>query len=100
MTHYTQVNNDSDAGWYRRVDKEEEGMRDLKATLVNKDKKKLERSYEGGGWITVLARSHDGTYISWEELRDELRCYIDLPLQNPPPLPCDGCIKPFTVELA
>ena len=48
-------------------------MRDMKATVINKSKWILEWAIEGGGWITVLSRSQDGTDISRENFRDALR---------------------------
>ena len=30
----------------------------------------MERAYEGGGWIIILARSQYGTNLSREEFRD------------------------------
>ena len=39
-------------------------MRSLEVTLVNKDKQKLEHSYEGGEWLALLPSSQDGNDLS------------------------------------
>ena len=80
-----------------RLDREERALRVLKETLGNKTKRKLERACDGGGWITVLPRSQDGTDLSREEFRDALWCSLDPPPQNTP-ITCDGCRNLFTVD--
>ena len=55
------------------MDRKEEELRSLKATVFNKDKWNLERACESGGWITLLPISQDGTDIFKEDFRDDLR---------------------------
>ena len=81
------------------MDREEGELRDLKANLGKKAKRKLERACKGGGWITVLTSSQDGTDIYRESSRDALRLRLDLTLQNPP-MACDSFSNLFTVEHA
>ena len=45
---------------------EEGEMNNLKSNVGKKEKRNLEWSCEGGGWITVLTISQDGTYLSRE----------------------------------
>ena len=79
------------------MDREEGELRGPKATLDKKAKQKLERACEVYGWITILPRYQDGTDMSREDFRDDIRWYLDITLQNTP-LECDGCSDPFTVE--
>ena len=60
-------------------------MRALKATVGNNSKRNLERDYKGGGWLTTLTKSQDGTQIYREEFRDALRQSLDPTLHKPPP---------------
>ena len=45
----------------------------------------MERACEGCEWLTVLTRFQYGTDIYREDFMDDLRYYLYLPLQNPPP---------------
>ena len=81
----------------RGGDRDEGGMRALKANFCKKAKRKLERFYKGSEWLTVLPIYQDGTDISMEELMDALQWKFDIPLHNTP-LTCDGQSDPFIVD--
>ena len=86
--HVTWLRGSREAGWDSRVNIKEGGLKTLYETVVNKAKRKLQRAYDGGGWITVLPIYQDGTEISREDLRYSLRHHLDITLQEHPlPLP-------------
>ena len=67
------------------MDGEEGGLRNLKANVGKKAKRKLEHACKGGGWLTVLASSEDGTGVSRKDFRDALIWCLGLYLRNIPP---------------
>ena len=83
--HTTQSKEGCVARRERRVDREEGGLRALNATFGKKAKHKLEWACKGGGWLTVLPISQDGTDLSREEIRYAFWWRLDTPLQTPPP---------------
>ena len=61
----------------------------LKEISGKKVKINLEQACRGDGCITILPSSQDGTNLSREEFRDDLRWSLDLTFQDTP-LKCDG----------
>ena len=59
----------------------------------------MEWACEGGGCLSALPISQDGTETPMEYFRDALQWHLDIPLKDPP-MTCDGCRKPFTVDHA
>ena len=53
-----------EAGQEMRVDRKKGHLGSLKAFLDKKKKRNLEWSYEGGGCLTVLPQSQEGTDVS------------------------------------
>ena len=63
------------------------------------DVRRMKRSQETGAWLTATPHVLNGTVLSAEEFRDNLRLRFGLdPLHLPDR--CDGCSQPFTVEHA
>ncbi|KAL7463062.1 hypothetical protein ACHAXS_003449, partial [Conticribra weissflogii] len=60
---------------------------------------RLARAKLGGSWLTIIPKAINGTILSAEEFRDNLRLRYGF---TPKFLPttCDGCNKPFTVTHA
>ncbi|KAL7463315.1 hypothetical protein ACHAXS_003701 [Conticribra weissflogii] len=60
---------------------------------------RLARAKVGGSWLTVIPKAINGTILSAEEFRDNLRLRYGL---TPEFLPktCDGCNKTFTITHA
>ena len=63
------------------------------------DKRRLERICETGCWLTAVPNHLNGTILSAEEFRDNLRLRYNLKPLDMPDL-CDGCGAKMTVEHA
>jgi len=64
-------------------------------------KRRLERSCETGAWLTIVPSSLNGSILSAEEFRDNVRLrYNPKPLHMPDLCLCDGCVVNMTVEHA
>ena len=63
------------------------------------DKRRLERICETGCWLTAVPNRLNGTILSAEEFRDNLRLRYNLKPLEMPDL-CDGCGAKMTVEHA
>ena len=61
--------------------------------------RRLKRSKQTGAWLTALPHNLNGTVLSAEEFRDNLRLRCGLQPQHLPAR-CDGCSDRFTVEHA
>ena len=61
--------------------------------------RRLKRSKQTGAWLTALPHNLNGTVLSAEEFRDNLRLRCGLEPQHLPAR-CDGCSDRFTVEHA
>ena len=72
-------------------------LRYLMEIVCKKAKRNLERSCEGGGWITILRIFQDSTDLSREGFGDALQLVLDIPFQYPP-LTCDFCSESYMVE--
>ncbi|KAL7463415.1 hypothetical protein ACHAXS_003796, partial [Conticribra weissflogii] len=69
------------------------------STVSSEVQHRLARAKVGGSWLTVIPKAINGTILSAEEFRDNLRlCYGFIPEYLPKT--CDGCDKPFTVTHA
>ena len=62
-------------------------MKALMETVGSIDKRKLERACNGGFWLTVFTSFQDGTELSIEEFRDDLRWRLSLNFLTSPPPP-------------
>ena len=88
-SHSNQLRYVIEAGWEKRMDRNEGGTRALKTNADNKSKRNMEQACKVGGCITVLLTSQGGTDLLREDFRDTLWWRLDLTHQNTP-LTCDG----------
>jgi hypothetical protein len=63
------------------------------------DKRRITRSAKTGSWLSSIPSSINGTDLSAEEFRDNIRLRFGLQPKALPPY-CDGCGSPFTPEHA
>ena len=66
---------------------------------VRQEKKRLHWATRNGAWLSAVPRRLNGTELSWEEFRDNLRIRYELMPQDVPAT-CDGCGKEFSIEQA
>ena len=62
-------------------------------------RRRMQRSKEGGQWLTVQPTLLNGTQLSMEEFTDSVRLRFGL-LPHSLPAKCDGCQQTFSVEHA
>ena len=63
------------------------------------EKYRLHRATRNGAWLSAVPHRLNGTELSWEEFRDNLRFRYGLMPQDIPAT-CDGCGKKFSIEHA
>ena len=63
------------------------------------EKNRLHRATRNGAWLSAVPHRLNGTELSWEEFRNNLRLRYGLMHQDIPAT-CDGCPKKFSIEHA
>ena len=63
------------------------------------DRNRIHRATSNGAWLSSVPHRHNGTELSWEEFRDNIRLIYGLIPQDIPAT-CDGCGKRFLIEHA
>ena len=78
---------------------EESRFKKLKAKAAPADARRMQRATDTGAWLTTMPNSLNGTELSADEFKDNLRLRFGL---CPTSLPhrCEGCNERFTVEHA
>jgi hypothetical protein len=71
----------------------------LRTVATASNSRRMLRSRETGAWLTTMPDSQNGTELSVDEFRDNLRLRNGLVPASLPHL-CEGCDKRFTVEHA
>ena len=61
------------------------------------ERDRLRRAMRNREWISAVPHCLNGTELSWEECRDNLRLRYGLMPQDIPAT-CDGCGKKFSIE--
>ena len=61
------------------------------------ERNRLHRETRNGAWLSAAPHRLNGTELSWEEFRDNLRLRYGLMPQNIPTT-CDGCGKKLSIE--
>ena len=97
--HCKQVSHGRKSSQQRKATNSEELLESLCDGATAREKRRLERARETGGWLNILPDSLNGTELSSEEFRDSIRIRLGF---TPTALPekCDGCGHCFTVEHA
>ena len=70
-----------------------------KELAVDQDRNRLHRATRNGAWFSSVPLRLNGTELSWEEFRDNLRLRYGLMPQDIPAT-CDGCGKKLSIEYA
>ena len=63
------------------------------------EKNRLHRETRNGAWLSAVPHRLNGTELSWEKIRDNLRLRYGLMPQGIPAT-CDGCGKKLSIEHA
>ena len=63
------------------------------------ERNRLHRATRNGAWLSAVPHRLNGTQLSWEEFRDNLRLRYGLMPQDIPAT-CDGCGKKLSIEHA
>ena len=72
---------------------------DRQEQAVRQEKNRLHRATMNGAWLSVVPHCLNGTELSREEFRDNLRLRYGLMPQDIPAT-CDGCGKKFSIQHA
>ena len=72
---------------------------DRQEQAVRQDKNRLHRETRNGAWLSAVPHRLNGTELSLEEFRDNLRLRYGLMPQDIPAT-CYGCGKKFSIEHA
>ena len=71
----------------------------LQEQAGGQEKNRLHRSTRNGAWLSAVTHCLNGTELSWEEFRDNLRLRYGMMPQDIPAT-CDVCAKKFSIEHA
>ena len=74
-------------------------MYDRQYQAGRQEKNRLHRATRNGAWLSAVPHFLNGTELSREEFRDNLRLRYGLMPQDIPAT-CDGCGKKFSIEHA
>ena len=70
-----------------------------KGLAGGQERNRLHRATRNGAWLSAVTHRLNGTELSWEEFRDNLRLRYGLMPQDIPAT-CDGCGEKFSIENA
>ena len=71
----------------------------IKELTGSQERNCLHRATSNGAWLSSVPQRHNGTELSREEFRDNIRLRYGL-MPKDIPATCDGCGKRFVIEHA